>query len=71
MSRQKTPKPARLPGYRTLLQRDMEQVYERERHRYVRCVCGMLRLDGYVCGTCDDDMAPTHPVSSEPLEIGA
>lgn len=60
---------AKLPADRTLLKRDMHEVYEMHRTNYVRCLCGHLKQSGYICDHCGEDSGAKHPVSPEPMEV--
>lgn len=45
-------KPVKLP--KNLRLRDMREVYEMYRAEMVRCVCGHLKRNGWLCTYCDE-----------------
>jgi hypothetical protein len=67
MNATKSAKSQKLPGAAALKRRDMEEVYARESERFVRCICGHLKYDGYCCGTCGEDLGLQHSECPDPL----
>ena len=56
-------KPKKLP--KNIVKRDRDELFNMFSGWVVRCECGHLRRDGYLCGHCDSDDPGVWPIHDE------